>query len=259
MKNQTKVVVLMEKLLLHIENSVAWLTINRAEKRNAIDYEVIELFEEKLTEIESREDVKILVVTGQGTEAFCSGGDLSVFHNIHKKDDAKSMLEKMAKVLQMLFFFPKPTVAFLNGTAVGGGCEIATACDFRIASNKNIKLGFIQGRLGITTGWGGATYLFERLDRKRAFELLLTAKSFDVEEAIRLGFIQDIYSESLFHSWLEEMTKQPLGVILAYKKRFLESINKERIYSRVQEEINECSLLWETPEHEEAVQRFMNK
>ncbi|WP_261179315.1 enoyl-CoA hydratase/isomerase family protein [Anaerobacillus sp. CMMVII] len=113
--------------------------------------------------------MKIVVLTGAGTDAFCSGGDLSIFHHIHTKGEAKEMLLKMAKVLHKLFFFSKPTVAYLNGTTVGGGCEIATACDFRIAEKK-LKIGFIQGRLGITTGWGGSTYLMERSINKTHFK-----------------------------------------------------------------------------------------
>ncbi len=248
----------MKKVILEVKNEVAWLTINRPEKRNAIDYDVMELFNEMLTIAEERTDVKALVVTGSGTEAFCSGGDLSVFHELYTKVEAEKMLNKMANVLLRLFFFPKPTIAYLNGTAVGGGCEIATACDFRIAA-KNVKLGFIQGKLGITTGWGGSTYLLERISRNEAIQLLMTAEVFDTEKALRVGFVDYIYDNAELHNWLSRFTKQDLGVLLAYKRHYSDKYDKELIHNRVLAEIDNCSSLWETPEHHDAVARFINK
>jgi enoyl-CoA hydratase len=248
----------MEKVLLNIENEQAWLTLNRPEKRNAIDYDVIELLNQKLDIIQSRQDVKIVIITGAQETAFCSGGDLSVFHLIHTKKDAKEMLLKMAKVLERIFFFPIPTVAYLNGAAVGGGCEIATACDFRVAQ-KNVKLGFIQGKLGITTGWGGATYLMERLNQQEAFQLLMSANRFDALEGLKKGFIQSIQDREVFLEWLTTFTRQPLGVLLAYKQRVLAQHDRNVLNKRVLDEIEDCSTLWETPFHHEAVQRFIDK
>lgn len=248
----------MDKVLLTIENGQAWLKINREDKRNAIDYEVMELFAEKLAIVESNDDVKVLIITGEGNNAFCSGGDLTVFHSIYTKEEAEKMLTKMAKVLLKLFFFPKPTVAFLNGTAVGGGCEVASACDYRIAE-KNIKFGFVQGKLGITTGWGGSTYLLERIKPLKAMELLINSAIFDAKEGVEIGFIDSIYSKEQFDNWLSSFTMHPLGVILAYKQRFLGKYDKDLIERRVIEEIDGCSTLWETDEHHEAVTRFINK
>lgn len=248
----------MDKILFEIKNNIAWIKLNRPEKRNAIDYEVMELFAAKLSEAKHLDTVKAVVVTGEGTEAFCSGGDLSVFHAIHTKNEAIQMLEKMAKVLHELFFFPKPTIAYLNGTAVGGGCEIATACDFRMAE-KNVKLGFIQGRLGITTGWGGSTYLMEKINKVDALELLLFANTFDANKGLSCGFIQKIVTKSEFDLWLEGLTKPPIGVMKAYKERFLSKYDQEAIFQQVMAEIDRCSDLWETPEHHEAVSRFIHK
>ncbi|RXI98117.1 enoyl-CoA hydratase/isomerase family protein [Anaerobacillus alkaliphilus] len=248
----------MGKVTLKIQNHQAWLSINRPEKRNAIDYEVIELLNEQLDIIGENNEVKVLVVTGVGEQAFCSGGDLSVFHSIHTKQEAKEMLVKMAEVLHKLFFFPKPTIAFLNGSAVGGGCEIATACDFRIAE-KNVKLGFIQGKLGITTGWGGSTYLVERVSNQDAFWMLLSAEIFDAKEGLNRGFIQNMFTREEFDYWLMTYTKQPLGVIKAYKQRILAQYNQNVMLERVLAEIEDCSTLWETPEHHEAVQQFLQK
>ncbi len=248
----------MEKVHLTIENQQAWIVINRPEKRNAIDFDVIKLLSEKIDIARRDKNAKVLVVTGVGNDAFCSGGDLSVFHAIHTKEEAKEMLGKMAEVLHKLFFFPKPTVAYLNGTAVGGGCEIACACDFRIAA-KNVKLGFIQGKLGITTGWGGSTYLLERVSRQEALRLLLSAETFNAKIGLNNGFIQSIFTREEFDLWLSSLTTQSLGVLEAYKQRSLAGFNKDMMLERVLAEVEDCSTLWETPEHHEAVQNFIKK
>lgn len=248
----------MEKVKLDVRNGQGWITIQRPEKRNAIDYDVIHLLNENLEIAANQDDIKIIIITGEGNEAFCSGGDLSVFHSIYTKADAKKMLLEMARVLHKLFFFPKPTVAYVNGTAVGGGCELATACDFRVAK-KDVTLGFIQGKLGITTGWGGSTYLFERMNRQSAFQLLLSANTFPASLGVKHGFIEDLLDGKSFEEWLSNYTKHPLGVLLAYKQRFLAKYDEKEMFQRVLNEIEDCSTLWETPEHHEAVARFIRK
>lgn len=252
----------MEKVILERNNGIAWLIINRPHKRNAIDYDVIEKLPLLLNEIERNEEDKVVAITGAGDEAFCSGGDLSVFHALHTKEEAEAMLSKMGDVLLKLFFFPKPTFACINGTAVGGGCEIATACDFRLAS-PYAKVGFVQGTLRIITGWGASTFLFERLKQTAAMEMLFTAKRYNAEEAKQLQFIQEIITEQDFmrgcERYLTNYTKLPTSILMAYKRRWLDKFDKEDIKKRVKKEIDECSTLWESEEHHAAVQRFLKK
>ncbi|WP_096199245.1 enoyl-CoA hydratase/isomerase family protein [Bacillus sp. FJAT-45350] len=252
----------MGKVELTRESGIAWVTLNRPDKRNAIDFEVMELLHQVLTEVEENDDDKILVIRGAGDQAFCSGGDLSIFHNLHTKEQAQEMLSKMGEVLFRLFFFPKPTVAVINGSAVGGGCEIASACDFRIAA-PHVKIGFVQGTLGITTGWGGATMLLQRLNQVEAMEMLLSCKRYSADEARDIGFIHRVMYEADFSkgccNWLSSFTKQSGGVLKAYKHRWCDQFDKEDIKRRMAKEIDECSTLWASDEHHEAVQRFLAK
>lgn len=248
-------------LLERTENGIVWLTINRIEKRNAIDFDVMDSFKRVIDEVANNKSDKVLVITGSGKKAFCSGGDLSVFHNLQTKNEAYQMLSKMGEILYSLVTLKKPTVALLNGAAIGGGCEIASACDFRVASEK-AKFGFVQGKLGITTGWGGASMLLEKLSYDKAMTLLMTANRFSAEEGQELGFINKIFAEENLREqcerWLQAFVEQSAGVLGAYKQAAIKKWECTNLRDRMLAEINQCSILWESDEHHEAVQSFLD-
>lgn len=244
------------------KNGIVWFTICRPEKRNAIHYEVMDRLQETIEMVEKSETAKVLVITGEGEEAFCSGGDLSVFHQLTTKEEAYSMLAKMGNILYSLLTLSKPTVALINGTAIGGGCELATACDFRYAK-KGVRIGFVQANLAITTGWGGATMLFEKMPYDEALHLLLCANMICAEEAEKRGWIHRCLSSSdlkeecrqLLMPYLEKSS----SVLSAYKQAATAKWKTKEFYERFFAEIERCATLWEGPEHEQAVQAFLTK
>lgn len=243
-------------------NGISWITLNRPQVRNAVNYEMMDELNDALSEIEKTED-KLLVITGAGEKAFCSGGDLSSFHSLHTAEEALSMLSKMGHVLKRLFLFKKPTVALLNGVAVGGGCEIATACDIRLAKT-NIKFGFVQGKLGITTGWGGGTMLFERVPSSVAFDYLCSSQLITSEKGFEDGFIQTLLDgesdlKEACEKVLEPFVNKSAGVLAAYKQMWLRRLDTDKIVKNIDEEIRTCAKLWESDEHHEAVQNFLKK
>ncbi|WP_070120207.1 enoyl-CoA hydratase/isomerase family protein [Bacillus marinisedimentorum] len=237
------------------------IVLNRPDKRNAVDFDVMEAISEALDRAETDPDVKMVTLTGTG-KAFCSGGDLSVFHELYTKEEAYGMLSKMGSILYRLLTLEKPTAAVIQGTAVGGGCELAAACDFRIAAS-HVKLGFVQGRLGITTGWGGSTMLFEKLPHAQALEMLSGARLYTAEEAHALGFLQKVSPadglEKDFIEWSEPILKQSSHVLASYKRYASSKWKSPSFYERFMNEIERCAELWESEEHHEAVARFMNK
>ncbi|MCC3357582.1 enoyl-CoA hydratase/isomerase family protein [Bacillus sp. REN16] len=241
---------------------IVWFTINRPEKWNAIDYDVMDGLLHTLTEVEKNEEDQVLVITGAGQKSFCSGGDLSIFQNLQTVEEAYQMLMKMGMILYKLATLTKPTIALLNGLAIGGGCELATACDYRLATQGS-RFGFVQGKQGITTGWGGATLLLERVSIDKAFHLLLGGEIISAEDGKELGFIQHVLSKDDAIKDCEEFIANEFlittKVVKAYKKvvnrKWLATGLKERIL----EEIEECSALWVTDEHLEAVQKIMRK
>lgn len=244
------------------EMGIVWFTINRPDKRNAIDYDVMDGLALTMSEVEKNQNDKILVITGAGDKAFCAGGDLTAFKTLYTQEDAYQMLSKMGTILYSLATLSKPTIALLNGLAIGGGCELATACDYRLASAGS-RVGFVQGSLGITTGWGGGSLLLERVSSTIALEMLLSGTIYSAQEAYELGFINQLHSSdnSLEESKQFISTKivHSTKVINAYKKvvntKFISTGLRERMF----EEINECSHLWASEEHHKAVNKFIQK
>lgn len=241
------------------ESGFMLLTLNRPEKRNAISYQLMDELADALHKASLDDGVKAVVITGAEDRAFCSGGDLEEFHSLHTEEEAYGMLSKMGDILYNLATFPKPTIALINGSAIGGGCEIATACDFRLAK-RNVKLGFVQASLGIITGWGGATLLMEKLPYQSAMQLLLNGTIYTVEEAKEFGFIDYLLDDvSDFEGFIATMLTRELGVLVTYKELLVSKWNHAGIKERMQAENRKCAILWETDAHHEAVQRFLQK
>ncbi|SFA53350.1 Enoyl-CoA hydratase/carnithine racemase [Anoxybacillus pushchinoensis] len=247
--------------MIEKQQGIAWFTICRPTRRNAIDYTVMDELHEAIELAEQDDEVKVLVITGAGEDAFCAGGDLQVFHQLKTKEEAYAMLAKMGNILYRLLTLPKPTVALINGIAVGGGCELATACDFRFA-RAGARLGFVQANLAITTGWGGATMLFEKMAYDKALHLLLQAQTITAEEAERIGFVHRTFHHSLREQCEKEMsgyTNKSTHVLRAYKEAATKRWKTEEFRRRFFAEIEQCAHLWESEEHEQAVQSFLAK
>ncbi|MBM7659474.1 enoyl-CoA hydratase/carnithine racemase [Bacillus mesophilus] len=245
------------------ESGVVILTIQRPSVRNAIDYDVMDQLNNIVEELSVDISSKALIITGEGEQAFCSGGDLSVFHELHTEEEAYFMLSKMGEILFKLMTLKKPTVALMNGIAIGGGLELATACDFRIA-RTNTKFGFVQGRLGITTGWGGGSYLFEKLPYDQAAKLLYSANMASVEYGQQIGFIQHLIEEDNHREagikWVVDLVRNSDSLVLAaYKEMVIRKWETTQLKQRVIKEIEQCSKLWALPAHHEAVNRFLSK
>ncbi|MGI2327305.1 enoyl-CoA hydratase/isomerase family protein [Planococcus sp. YIM B11945] len=243
---------------LEISEKIMTFTINRPDIRNAINDEVMEGLEELISQAKAS-DIHLVVITAAGSQAFCSGGDLSVFHELKTEAQAYPMLRRMGDVLYGIKTLPVPVIGIINGAAVGGGCEIATACDYRLVQ-AHAKCGFIQGTLAITSGWGGGTYLFETLQHDRALRMLTEARVYSAEELKENGWATEVVrSEEDIHTFITSMQKVRPEVHMAYKSMAIRKWRETDLKGRVEAEIKRCSELWAEDAHHEAVDGFLNK
>ncbi|MBN8207365.1 enoyl-CoA hydratase/isomerase family protein [Bacillus sp. NTK071] len=252
----------MSSLLEVRRDGAAILTINRSEQRNAINYDVMGEMLEAISRAEDDPSVSYIVVTGSGERAFCSGGDVRDFYDLRTEEEAYPMLRKMGDVLERLFFCKKPTVALLNGHAVGGGSELAIACDYRI-SRRDVQVGFIQGSIGLTTGWGGTVYALERMSADHALQMLMSADRYSADEALKKGYITYITTtanwQSEAYEYISNLFKRSSPILSSYKMYWLNRLDEGKIRERIEQEIRNCAILWAKDEHHTAVEAFLNK
>ncbi|MDO8532211.1 MAG: enoyl-CoA hydratase/isomerase family protein [Dehalococcoidia bacterium] len=180
-------------ILYEEQAGVAILTINRPAVHNAISLATMDELETALAHLEASDSVHALVLTGAGDKSFVSGGDLMDFERLNTHDLAAGMSRRMQRIMARLNGLPMPVIGAVNGNAFGGGCEVALACDIRVAS-RDARMGFLQVTLGITPAWGGRERLLRLTGRSRALLLMLTGDVFTAEEAHRMGLV-DVLAE----------------------------------------------------------------
>lgn len=180
-----------EPVTLERQQSIGILSLNRPEVHNVVDDAVMERLESLLDRVEADPELRVLILTGAGSETFSAGGDLGYFATLETRDEGFEMSRRMQAILGRLAAGSRPVIAAVNGNAWGGGCEILTACHLRVASGE-ARFGFRQAAMGLITGWGGGVRLFRLIGRSNALRLLLTAQTIDAEEALRVGLVDQV-------------------------------------------------------------------
>jgi enoyl-CoA hydratase len=200
------------------EDGVAVLTVNRPDALNAFDLATLTELRDRLRELIEDDDVRVVVLTGAGEKAFAAGADIKYMSAL-EVEEAKEWGALGHEVGRLLETMPKPTIAAVNGFALGGGCEVALACDFRYASSA-AKFGQPEVSLGIIPGWGGTQRLARTVGIGLAKDLVLTGRIVDAEEALRIGLVTAVYEpgelmEKTLETARELMGKGPLALAAA--------------------------------------------
>jgi enoyl-CoA hydratase len=249
-----------QNLLSETKNRIAYLTINRPEKLNALNWQTMEELRDAFNRIAADEEVGGVILTGAGEKAFVAGADIS---ELAQKGavDAKEFALATQEILRQIETFPKPVIAAVNGYALGGGCELAMACHIRIASER-AKFGQPEVNLGIIPGNGGTQRLPRLVGKGRAIELVLTGRMVDAEEAVRIGLANQVVPADRLIPTCEEMLntifeKGPVAVRLA-----LEAIHhglNMSLEEGVQLEANLFGMCFSTEDMHEGTRAFLEK
>ena len=170
-----------------VDNAILLITINRPDKLNALNKTVLDELNTAVDELYSNNAIRSAIITGAGPKAFVAGADISEFQGL-KHSEGMDLAHKGQYIFKKIEDSPKPVIAAVNGFALGGGCELAMACHFRIAS-ENAKFGQPEVNLGLIPGYGGTQRLTQLIGKGRAIELLITGNLLDAATALQYGLV----------------------------------------------------------------------
>lgn len=162
-------------------SGVAVITINRPDSRNALDLKSMRAFAGAVEVVSADTRLRALIVTGAGDQAFCAGADLAEMDQHPTAENGAAMIALMGDALLTLEQLPIPVIAAINGYALGGGAELAVACDLRVV-DANVQMGFVHAKRGVIPGWGGGQRLLRLIGYARAMEILLTARTLTADD-----------------------------------------------------------------------------
>jgi 3-hydroxypropionyl-coenzyme A dehydratase len=182
----------MKFIQLEPQGDIALVKINRPEALNAMNTDVISELSRTMDIIAADDGIKVVVITGAGERSFCAGADISYMVNIEPMQ-AERYASSAQAVINKIERLEKPVIAAVNGFALGGGCELAMACDIRIASS-NAKIGQPEVTIGIPPGWGGTQRLMRLVGPAKAKEMIFTGKMIAADEALQIGLVNRVVS-----------------------------------------------------------------
>lgn len=247
-------------LLTSSDKNIFTITINRPDKLNALNKTVIEELSSVIDEVIKNKEIKSAIITGAGPKAFVAGADISEFLTLDANGGKALAQRGQDLVFNKIENCPKPVVAAVNGFALGGGCELAMACHFRLAS-ENAKFGQPEVNLGLIPGYGGTQRLVQLIGKGRAMEMLMSGNMIDANTALQFGLVNYVVKQedllSKTKSILEVInSKAPLAVaacIKAVNAVFDESKNGFDV------EVEEFGKCFGTDDMKEGVTAFLEK
>jgi enoyl-CoA hydratase len=248
-----------ESLLVNSAERVATIVINRPDKRNALNAMVRREIVEALDALRDDAAVRVVVLTGAGDKAFVAGADVAEFAERSAIEQRTTMEGR--RVFDEIAAFPKPTIAMINGFALGGGCELALACDIRIAA-RSARLGQPEIKLGILPGGGGTQRLPRLVGFGRAMRLILTGEMIDAEEAERIGLVDLLCEDAELQERTIEMARtiaahSPVALRLA--KTAVRSALETPLASGLQLERELFITAFSSDDRQEGVRAFLEK
>jgi enoyl-CoA hydratase len=248
-----------ETLLIERRNRVAIVTINRPEKRNALNIQTREEGARLLEELRDDESVGVVVFTGAGDKAFIAGADIAEFAGRTALTQRDVMMAR--SLFTAIDTFPKPVIAMVNGYCLGGGCELALACDLRIAS-ETASFGQPEINLGIIPGGGGTQRLTRLVGEGKAMELILTGDIIDAREAYNMGLVNMVVPAADLEARTMELAnriaeKSPVALRMA--KEAVKLASRSNLDEGLRREVDLFALCFSSEDKDEGVRAFLEK
>ena len=244
------------------EGGAAWITINRAHKHNALAQPVLAGLADAVRLVASDVNTRCIVIRGAGDKYFAAGGDLVELASVRTPREIDDMADAATAALDAVRDCLLPVVAYLNGDALGGGAELAVACDLRVFA-AHARIIFAQGRMGITSAWGGGADLCALVGPARAFRMMSRCEAVDAQRALAFG-LADLVAEAGpdaddVAEFLKPLTERSRAVLCGIKEQ-TSAWRAARPYAARREiERRNLQVTWASPEHWAAVDRFLAK
>jgi enoyl-CoA hydratase len=248
-----------ETVLLDRRDRVAVITINRPEKRNALNIQTRAEGAAVLDELRADDSVRVVVITGAGDKAFIAGADIGEFAERTAISQREIMLER--GLFNAVDTFPKPIIAMVNGYCLGGGCEVALACDIRVAS-ETASFGQPEINLGIIPGGGGTQRLTRLVGEGKAMEMILTGEIIDAQTAFNLGLVNHVVPAAQLETKTMEIAnrmaeKSPIALRLA--KEAIKLASRSNLDEGLRREVDLFALCFSSEDKDEGVRAFLEK
>jgi enoyl-CoA hydratase len=248
-----------ETILVERRERVAIITINRPEKRNALNIQTRAEGAAILDELRDDDSIRVVIFTGAGDKAFIAGADIGEFAGRTALQQRAIMLER--GLFNAIDSFPKPVIAMVNGYCLGGGCELALACDIRIASDT-ASFGQPEINLGIIPGGGGTQRLPRLVGEGKAMEMILTGEIINAQEAFRCGLVNQVVPVDHLEAKTMEVAnriaeKSPIALRLA--KEAVKLASRSNLDEGLRREVDLFALCFSSEDKDEGVKAFLEK
>jgi enoyl-CoA hydratase len=248
-----------QNILLQTKDHVSTLTINRPDKRNALNQATRDEILDALDSLQSSADSRVLIVTGAGDKAFIAGADIGEFEGRTALTQRESMNGR--RIFDAVEEFPKPVIAMINGFCLGGGMELALACDLRFAAD-NAKLGQPEINLGIIPGGGGTQRLTRLVGEGKSMELILTGDLIDAAQAKTIGLVNEVFPAAELQDRVRAVAlrlaeKSPIAMQMA--KEAVKTASRANLREGLDRETDLFCLTFGSEDKEEGVRAFLEK
>jgi enoyl-CoA hydratase/carnithine racemase len=250
-------------LLVGRDDGVMSVVLNRPDKHNPLSRAVLAALQDAMQQASSDDTLRCVLLRGAGNGYFAAGGDLRDLSSVRSTAETEVMVVEARGALDAVRECPVPVIAVINGDALGGGAELAVACDLRIMAS-HARIGYMHGRLNVSTGWGGGTDLFDLVGRARALRMLARAEMVHAVEALAWGLADAVAPgeadlDAFAAGFVEPMRRQSPRLMRAYKAQALAKRRGDDRDVRRAAEMRDFIESWVHDDHWAAVERILSR